>query len=110
MIVIEQYGVSQALFQELESYVREVYEFQQQGALDHVAVAKLEEHFKASHVYHSAGIEGNRLTLQETVVVLREGIDVSDTPLKDTIEVANLGKAFDFLKTLVDSQQTLRQT
>ena len=80
MIDIEQFGVSQALFQELESYVREVNEFRQHGALDHVAVAKLEEHFKASHVYHSAGIEGNRLTLQETVVVLRDGIDIRIVP------------------------------
>ena len=110
MIDIEQFGISQALFQDLESYVREVNEFRLHGALDRVAVAKLEEHFKASHVYHSAGIEGNRLTLQETVVVLREGIDVSDTPLKDTMEVANLGKAFDFLKMLVDSEQSLRET
>lgn len=37
--------------------------FRSDGPLDPVSAAKLEEHFKASHIYHSAGIEGNRLTL-----------------------------------------------
>ncbi len=35
----------------------EVKNFRQEGPLDRVALAKLEEHFRVSHIYHSAGIE-----------------------------------------------------
>jgi Fic family protein len=73
-------------------------------------MAKLEEHFRASHIYHSAGIEGNRLTLQETLFVLKEGIDVSGKPLKDSLEVRELGQAFDYLKTLAGKKDTIRET
>jgi Fic family protein len=110
MIQLEEYGLSEVVLSELDGYVDRVRSFRAEGSLDPVAVAKLQEHFKASHVYNSAGIEGNRLTLQETLVVLREGVDVSDRPLKDTVEVANLGKAFDFMRTLCNSAQTLRET
>jgi Fic family protein len=110
LIPIENYDLSDALREDLENYVERVRGFREEGPLDPTAVAKLEEHFKASHVYHSAGIEGNRLTIQETLVVLREGIDISGKPLRDTIEVRNLGRAFDFLKTLAESQHTLRET
>jgi Fic family protein len=84
--------------------------FRDEGPLDKIAVKKLEEHFKASHIYHSAGIEGNRLTLQETAVVLSDGIDISDKPIKDSVEVKNLGKAFDFLRELSKKNQTLRES
>jgi Fic family protein len=106
----DQVEVQEALRERLDDYVRRVEVFRKGGDLDPVALAKLEEHFKASHVYHSAGIEGNRLTMQETMLVLREGIDVSDRRLGDTIEVANLGRAFDFLTTIADAKQTIRES
>src|SRR5262245_24080393 len=102
MATEDEIELPERLRNELDEYVQRVADFRAGGALDPVALMKLEEHFKASHVYHSAGIEGNRLTLQETVLVLREGIDVSDRRLGDTIEVANLGRAFDFLRTLAE--------
>jgi len=46
--------------EQLEAFAKEVCDFRQEGPLDSVSVAKLEEHFRASHIYHSAGIEGNR--------------------------------------------------
>jgi hypothetical protein len=48
--------------------------------------------------------------MQETLLVLKEGIDVSDRRLSDTIEVANLGKAFDFLNTIANDKQTIRES
>jgi hypothetical protein len=43
--------------------------------------------------------------MAETAIVLKEGIDISGKPLKDSIEVKNLGLAFDFLYDL--SQQNV---
>ena len=59
---------------DLAAFRKEIDTFRAEGPLDHISLAKLEEHFKASHVYNSAAIEGNRLTLQETILVLKEGI------------------------------------
>jgi Fic family protein len=81
-----------------------------EGPLDPVSVAKLEEHFRAIHIYHSTGIEGNRLTLQETLVVLSEGIEISGKPLKDIIEVTNLATAYDHLRELAKLGTPIRET
>jgi Fic family protein len=109
MISFDEIELSGELTEQLENLRRQVEEFRAEGELDNVQTAKLEEHFKASHVYHSAGIEGNRLTLQETVVVLQEGLDISGKSLKDSLEVKHLGDAFDFLSSLAASNHTIRE-
>jgi len=109
MIAYEAIELAKDTIERINQFTGQVQEFRRDGVLDEISLAKLEEYFKASHIFHSAGIEGNRLTLQETALVLEEGIDISGKPLKDTIEVKNLGSAFDFLKTLSESEQTLRE-
>lgn len=110
MISYDEIEISKELRERIEIYCQQIQEFRSEGPLDTVSLAKLEEHFKASHIYHGAGIEGNRLTLQETVLVLKEGIEIRGDKLPDTLEVKNLGAAFDFLKTLANAEQTLRET
>jgi Fic family protein len=110
MIPYEEVQITPELREKIDIYRKTVAEFRSEGALDDVSLAKLEEYFKASHIYHSAGIEGNRLTMQETALVLTEGIDIRGEKLADVVEVKNLGSAFDFLKVLSDSQQTIRET
>ncbi len=100
VISLDELELSGELREQLDDFRQQVEAFRSEGELDEVQVAKLEEHFKASHIYHSAGIEGNRLTLQETVVVLRDGLDFSGKSLKDSLEVKRLGEAFDFLTHL----------
>lgn len=100
MIQIDKELISPDLLQKLKNLDDDIQEFRQGGPLDKVALEKLQEHFRTHHIYNSAGIEGNRLTLQETALVLKEGIDISDKPIKDSIEVKNLGLAFDFLYEL----------
>lgn len=100
MIELSKDLLSPDLSQEIKNLLEEIEEFRQQP-LDKIALEKLREHFRTHHIYHSSGIEGNRLTLQETSLVLKEGIDITGKPLKDSIEVKNLGIAFDFLYELV---------
>lgn len=99
MIQINNDLISPDLLQKIKNLEVEINEFRQ-TPLDSIALEKLREHFRTHHIYHSAGIEGNRLTLQETALVLKEGIDISGKPLKDSIEVKNLGLAYDFLYEL----------
>jgi len=108
MIEIKKDLLSPDLNQEIKDLELEISEFRK-TPLDKIALEKLREHFRTHHIYHSAGIEGNRLTLQETSMVLKEGIDISGKPLKDSIEVKNLGIAFDFLYELVEQEQSLTE-
>lgn len=109
MIQIDKELISPDLLQKLKNLDIDVQEFRQGGPLDKVALEKLREHFRTHHIFHSAGIEGNRLTLQETALVLKEGIDISDKPIQDSIEVKNLGLAFDFLYELAKDDVELTE-
>jgi Fic family protein len=99
MIELSNDFISPDLSQQIKNLTEEVNSFRE-TPLDKIALEKLREHFRTHHIFHSTGIEGNRLTLQETSLVLKEGIDISGKPLKDSIEVKNLGIAFDFLYEL----------
>jgi len=110
MVEFEDIGLTPEAQLDVDSYCKEVESFRSEGPLDKISLAKLEEHFRAVHVYNSAGIEGNRLTLQETMLVLRDGIDISGKPLQDSIEARNLGHAFDYLKELATQETAIRET
>ncbi|MCH9662757.1 MAG: Fic family protein [Gammaproteobacteria bacterium] len=108
MIELSKELLSPDLFQEIKNLNEEVEEFRK-TPLDKIASEKLREYFKTDHIYNSSGIEGNRLTLQETSIVLKEGIDISGKPVKDSVEVKNLGIAFDFLYELVKEDVNLAE-
>ncbi len=109
MIDYDEIEISPSFKSDLVKYEEQIKTFRVQGPLDELTTNKLEEHFKASHIYHSAGIEGNRLTLQETVIVLSEGIDISGKPVSQSLDVKNLGKAYDYLKEISQKEQIIRE-
>lgn len=100
MITLDKTLLSPDLLQRIEGLRFGISKFRGEGDLDQLSREKLREHFRTQHIFHSAGIEGNRLTLQETMLVLKEGITISEKSIQDTIEVKNLGKAFDFFYEL----------
>ncbi len=53
------------------------------------------------HTYHSNAIEGNTLTLQETKLVLEEGLTIGGKSLREHLEASNNAKAFDRMDELV---------
>ena len=108
MIELSKNLLSPDLLQEINNLSEEVEAFRK-TPLDKIALEKLQEHFRTHHIYHSSGIEGNRLTLQETSMVLKEGIDISGKPLKDSVEVKNLGIAFDLLYELAKKDVGLKE-
>lgn len=73
------------------------------------AVKKLLEDIRLRHTYHSDAIEGNTLTLQETKLVLEQGITIGGKPLKDHIEARNDAEAFDFMVHLVQKKEPFSQ-
>jgi len=93
----------------LESLADEIKKFRSGGALEPLAARKLGEYFRLQHIYHSTGIEGNRLSLRETEVVLLEGVELGDKSLADQIEVKDLAAAFRFLEQCVQQNGLLRE-
>jgi len=72
-------------------------------------IKKLLEDIRLWHTYHSDAIEGNTLTLQETKLVLEEGVTIGGKPLKDHIEAKNDAEAFDLMVKLVHAKKTISQ-
>lgn len=73
------------------------------------AVKKLLQDIRLRHTYHSDAIEGNTLTLQETKLVLEEGVTIGGKPLKDHIEARNDAEAFDLMISFVNSNVSITQ-
>jgi len=73
------------------------------------AVKRIMEDIRLRHTYHSDAIEGNTLTLQETKLVLEEGVTIGGKPLKDHIEARNDAEAFDLMISLVNSKKKFSQ-
>jgi Fic family protein len=93
----------------LGSLAEEVAAFRAKGALEPMAARKLGEYFRLQHIYHSTGIEGNRLSLRETEVVLLEGVELGDKPIADQVEVKDLAAAFRFLEQCAQQDEPLRE-
>lgn len=64
-------------------------------------VRRLREEFLINFTYNSNAIEGNTLTLQETALILKEGITIDQKPLKDHLEAVGHKDAFYYIKELV---------
>jgi Fic family protein len=93
----------------LSSLAEELSAFRDKGPLEPMAARKLGEYFRLQHIYHSTGIEGNRLSLRETEVVLLEGVELGDKPIADQIEVKDLAAAFRFLEQCAQQGEPLRE-
>ncbi len=64
------------------------------------ALSRLHEEMRLVHTYHSNAIEGNTLTLQETKLVLEEGLTIGGKSLREHLEASNNAKAFDRMEKL----------
>jgi Fic family protein len=71
-------------------------------------VRKLKEQFSIEMTYNSNAIEGNRLTLKETFLVINEGITVKGRSLRDHLEAKNHHEAIHYLYELIEHEK--RQT
>ncbi len=70
-------------------------------------VNKLKEQFSIEMNYNSNAIEGNTLTLRETMLVLQQGITIKGKSLEDHLEVKNQAEAIGYLYDVVDSKKDI---
>ncbi len=69
---------------------------------------KIKEDLALEWTYNSNSIEGNTLSLNETKLILQEGVTVKGKSLREHFEAFNHDKAIDYLSTLVNNQYILR--
>ena len=74
--------------------------------LDSELENRLKRHLLISQVYNSNAIEGNKLSLRETEIIL-DGMLINERPLKDEIEAQSLSIANEFLYRLIDGSEQL---
>lgn len=60
-------------------------------------VKELEDYFRIGLTYTSNALEGNTLTINETKIIIEDGITVGGKPLKDCYEATGHAKAYDFM-------------
>ncbi len=71
------------------------------------ALNRLREEMRLAHTYHSNAIEGNTLTLQETKLVLEEGVTVGGKSLAEHLEATGNANAFDLIEGLARTMKPL---
>lgn len=92
----------------LERIDRKFQLLRSQRPLSPSIVSKLREQLSLELTYNSNAIEGNKLTLKETYLVINDGLTVKGKSLKDHLEAKNHNDAIHFLYDLIEHQK--RQT
>lgn len=91
-------GASKKVFNRIDDLLRQLNECR---PLTQGEVKRLRDEFLIDFTYNSNAIEGNTLTLQETALIINEGITIAEKPLKDHLEVMGHKDACFYVEELV---------
>lgn len=72
-------------------------------------LSRLEKQLMLEWTYNSNAIEGNTLTLKETIIVLEAGLTIGSKSLKEHLEVINHKEAISFVEDLADSKTDITE-
>jgi Fic family protein len=85
-------------------------QWQAQKPLEASQLQKLKSYFNLAYTYESNRIEGNTLSLQETNLVVNEGITVGGKTFQEHLEAINHQEAIHFIEQLVVNFQTFNKS
>ena len=68
------------------------------------ALNKIKAAFEVEYTFESNRIEGNTLTLQETALVVNEGITISGKSMREHLEAINHNQAIEFIKEIASAK------
>ena len=66
---------------------------------------KIKEQLDIEYIYNSTSIEGNTLSLNETRLILHEGITIGGKSLREHLDITNQKKAIDWIEELVKKRK-----
>jgi len=66
-----------------------------------IYLQQINHFFRIETTYSSNAIEGNTHTLEETKVILEDGITIGGHPLREFYEIEGHGKAYDYMFSLI---------
>lgn len=72
--------------------------------LNQLQLKKMEEYFNLNYTYESNRIEGNTLTLQETYLVVNDGITVGGKSVREHLEAINHAEAITYLGEIIQNK------
>lgn len=75
--------------------------------LNKTQLEKLNEYFDIAYTFESNRIEGNTLTLQETSLVVNQGLTIGGKSMREHLEAVNHIEAIDFIRGLADKNEPL---
>ena len=68
------------------------------------SIRRLSEDFMIDYTYHSNAIEGSTLTLEETALVLKEGVTIGGKPLQHHLEAIGHRDAYLYIEDLIKAK------
>jgi len=83
--------------------------WQSKKPLNATQLQRMQEFFTIEYTFESNRIEGNTLTLQETSLVVNEGLTISSKSLKEHLEAVNHAEAIDFIIKLASDKEDLNR-
>ncbi len=77
--------------------------------LNSTQLRKMKEFFHLNYTYESNRIEGNTMTLQETHLVVNEGITISGKSMREHLEAVNHEEAIDYIVEIVQNNVAITE-
>ncbi|MBL4652915.1 MAG: Fic family protein [Flavobacteriales bacterium] len=77
--------------------------------LNKLQLLKMHEFFSVNYTYDSNKIEGSTLTMQETHLVVNEGLTISGKSMREHLEAVNHYDAIDFIEGLVKNKEPITE-
>lgn len=72
-------------------------------------VQRLREEFIIESSYNSNAIEGNTITLRETMLILKEGVTIAEKPIREHLDIIGFKDAFNYIYELVANNEPLTE-
>ncbi len=72
-------------------------------------LARLKEEFVIEYTYDSNAIEGSTLTLEETALVLKEGITIAEKPLSYHLDAIGHREAYYYIEDIIKNKKKLTE-
>lgn len=79
-------------------------ELSEKRPLPKEALDKIQKALDIEYTYESNRIEGNTLTLQETALIVSEGVTIGEKPMREHLEAINHAEAISYIKDIAKNK------